>query len=266
MEQLSHTDNLTRLLQKKPQDVLSVYYTAGYPGLDNTLEIAVLLQQAGADLIEIGMPYSDPVADGPTIQQSNQQALDNGMTLELMMDQLKSLDQKLEIPVILMGYFNPILQYGVERFCNDCHQRGISGLIIPDLPVQEYLDQYQPIFTRFGLHNVFLITPQTSDQRIRWIDEHSQSFIYAVSDASITGAKSGISIEQEQYFKRLQSLNLKHPFLIGFGISDHQTFKKACTYARGAIIGSAFINVLREANDLKEAVPKFVHAVKGLSK
>jgi tryptophan synthase alpha chain len=194
MEQLSHTDKLTRLLEKKQQDVLSVYYTAGYPGLENTLEIAEFLQQGGADLIEIGIPYSDPVADGPTIQQSNQKALENGMTLELLMEQLKPLDDAVDIPVILMGYFNPILQYGVERFCMDCSQRGISGLIIPDLPVQEYLDSYQAIFKRFGLHNVFLITPQTSDQRIRWIDEHSHSFIYAVSDASITGAKSGISL------------------------------------------------------------------------
>jgi tryptophan synthase alpha chain len=266
MEQLSHTDKLTRLLEKKQQDVLSVYYTAGYPGLENTLEIAEFLQQGGADLIEIGIPYSDPVADGPTIQQSNQKALENGMTLELLMEQLKPLDDAVDIPVILMGYFNPILQYGVERFCMDCSQRGISGLIIPDLPVQEYLDSYQAIFKRFGLHNVFLITPQTSDQRIRWIDEHSHSFIYAVSDASITGAKSGISSEQEQYFERLQSLDLQHPYLIGFGISDHLTFKKACSYARGAIIGSAFINVLREANDLKEAIPKFVHSVKKLSK
>lgn len=266
MEQLSRTDKLNRLLEKQQQDVLSMYYTAGYPGLDNTLEIAMWLEEAGADLIEIGIPYSDPVADGPTIQQSNQKALENGMSLELLMEQLKTLDHAVEIPVILMGYFNPILQYGVERFCNDCQERGISGLIIPDLPVQEYLDHYQAIFARFGLHNVFLITPQTSDQRIRWIDENSHSFIYAVSDASITGAKKGISTAQEQYFKKLQTLNLKHPYLIGFGISDHQTFKKACSYARGAIIGSAFINVLREATDLKEAILKFVHEIKELSK
>ena len=262
MEQLSHTDKLSRLLQKKQQEVLSVYYTAGYPALDNTLEIAVLLQEAGADLIEIGIPYSDPVADGPTIQQSNQKALENGMTLELLMEQLQSLNNAVDIPVILMGYFNPILQYGVERFCIDCRQRGICGLIIPDLPVQEYLDHYQAVFNRFDLHNIFLITPQTDDQRIRWIDKHSHSFIYAVSDASITGAKTGISLEQEQYFKRLQSLDLLHPYLIGFGISDHQTFKKACDYARGAIIGSAFINVLREASDLNNVVLNFIHVIR----
>lgn len=262
MEKLSGIDKIGNLLAQKDRQVLSIYYTAGFPGLENTLEIARNLQQAGADLIEIGMPYSDSVVDGPTIQLSNQKALENGMTVELLMKQLESLDQHIHIPVILMGCLNPILQYGIERFCADCHQRGISGLIIPDLPVQEYLEQYQGIFDQYGLRNIFLITPQTSDERIKWIDEHSSGFIYAVSDASITGAKSGISEQQVRYFKRLQSLGLKHPFLIGFGISDHHTFSSACQYAQGAIIGSAFINVLMEAGDLGEAIRKFIHSIK----
>ena len=262
MEHLSSVEKLTQLWKHKQQRILSVYFTAGYPSLESTMEIASNLQQAGADLIEIGIPYSDPVADGPTIQASNQKALENGMTLERLMRQLDSLEQ-LDIPVILMGYFNPILQYGVEKFCHDCYQRGVSGLIIPDLPVQEYLEHYQQVFKKYHLQNIFLITPQTDEDRIRWIDQHSGSFIYAVSDASITGAKSGISSAQQDYFERLQRMNLKQPFLIGFGISNHQTFSFACDYARGAIIGSAFIEVLRDADDLSDAIQNFVHNIKG---
>lgn len=246
---------------EKSSNILSIYYTAGYPKLEDTIQIARHLQQSGADLIEMGIPYSDPVADGPTIQGSNQKALENGMTLELLMKQLESINN-LSIPIILMGYFNPILQYGVERFCANCQQRGIKAVIIPDLPVQEYLDHYQQIFKQNNLHNIFLITPQTSEERIRWIDENSESFIYAVSDASITGAKSVINDAQLAYFERLQAMKLKHPFLIGFGISDHQTFSLACKFAQGAIIGSAFINVLKEATKLEPAIHEFVHSVK----
>jgi tryptophan synthase alpha chain len=203
------------------------------------------------------------VADGPTIQISNQQALNNGMTVEILMQQLETMRDHLQIPVILMGYINPILQYGMEEFCEHCQQRGVDGLIIPDLPMQEYLDHYQHIFNQCGLHNIFLITPQTSDERIHWIDHQSTSFIYAVSDASITGAKSGISDQQQHYFQRLNSLELKNPLLIGFGISDRATFNIACQYAKGAIIGSAFIKVLRESVNLSGDVNKFVHSIKG---
>jgi tryptophan synthase alpha chain len=265
MEHLTSIKKFTQLSEQQEQGLLSVYFTAGYPELENTVEIAKALQEAGADLIEIGIPYSDPVADGPTIQESNQKALQNGMTLEVLMQQLNGQQEQLEIPVILMGYFNPILQYGVERFCSDCHDRGISGLIIPDLPIQEYLEHYQQVFGKYNLENIFLITPQTGEDRIRWIDEHTGSFIYAVSDASITGAKSGISSTQEDYFQRLKRMRLKRPFLIGFGISNRQTFQFACSYASGAIIGSAFIQVLREADDLKIAIQKFVHSIKGVT-
>ncbi|GJM28193.1 MAG: tryptophan synthase alpha chain [Cyclobacteriaceae bacterium] len=264
MEKITSTDRLGQLMQRRSGNVLSIYYTAGYPSLQDTISIAQTLEKSGADLIEIGMPYSDPVADGPTIQTSNQQALENGMTVEILLEQLESLHGHLQIPVILMGYVNPILQYGVEAFCAACRQRGVDGLIIPDLPVQEYLDRYQSIFTRYDLHNIYLITPQTSDERIRWIDRHSTSFIYAVSDASITGAKSGISDQQIKYFKRLQSLKLEHPYLIGFGISDQQTFATACQYAKGAIIGSAFIRVLSQAKELSTDIGNFVHSVKGV--
>ncbi len=262
MEKPANSRRISDLMGKNNKNILSIYFTAGYPNLGDTTEIARHLQQSGADLIEIGIPYSDPVADGPTIQESNQRALENGMNLDLLMNQLKSSLPSLEIPIILMGYFNPILQYGVERFCADCRQRNIEGLIIPDLPVQEYLTHYHHIFKQYDLHNIFLITPQTSDARIRWIDENSESFIYAVSDASITGAKRGISDRQKAYFERLQSMKLKHPFIIGFGISDHKTFNLACKFANGAIIGSAFINVLKQAKDLESAIHQFVQSVK----
>jgi tryptophan synthase alpha chain len=261
MEKEVQKNKIEQLLEQNGKGLLSVYFTAGYPGVDDTIDIAHQLEQSGADLIEIGMPYSDPVADGPTIQESNQKALQNGMTIALLMEQLNSA-QHLDLPIILMGYFNPILQYGVEKFCADCQKRGISGLIIPDLPVEEYLRNYQQIFEQHELHNIFLITPQTDEQRIRWIDENSESFIYAVADASITGAKQGISNSQEAYFERLVAMNLKHPFLIGFGISNHQTFNRACKYGSGAIIGSAFINVLRESDNLGESISQFVQSIK----
>ena len=261
MEKEVQKNKLEKLLEQKGNGLLSVYFTAGYPSVDDTIDIARQLEHSGADLIEIGMPYSDPVADGPTIQESNQKALQNGMTVARLMEQLDSSEQ-LGLPIILMGYFNPILQYGVERFCADCQKSGISALIIPDLPVEEYLKNYQHIFEQYELHNIFLITPQTDEQRIRWIDENSESFIYAVADASITGAKQGISDSQEVYFKKLVAMNLKHPFLIGFGISNHQTFSRACKYGRGAIIGSAFINVLRESDNLAASISQFVRSIK----
>lgn len=262
MRKVFNKERIIEILNTREDGLLSIYYTAGYPDLDDTLDIARYLERSGADMIEIGMPYSDPVADGPTIQESNQKALENGMNLSLLMKQLENTRTYVRVPIILMGYFNPILQYGVERFCADCQKRGIDALIIPDLPVQEYLNNYQDIFKRYDLHNIFLVTPQTSEKRIRWIDENSESFIYAVSDASITGVKKGISETQITYFKRLKSMNLKHPYLIGFGISDHKTYRLACDFAAGAIIGSAFINTLRETRDLEQAIAQFVQSVK----
>ena len=255
-------NRIQTLFNTVPEDILSVYFTAGFPELDHTLEIATQLAAAGVDLIEIGMPYSDPVADGPTIQNSNQQALQNGMSLNVLFQQLSHLRDRVDLPVILMGYVNPILQFGVKDFCEKCQQCGIDGLIIPDLPMQEYLDHYQNLFKQYGLHNIFLITPQTSDERIRWIDEHSDSFIYAVSDASITGSTQELSDGQKSYFKRLNALNLKHPYLIGFGIHDNHTFQQACQYARGAIIGSAFIKRLQSSPPVETAIKEFVTFIK----
>ena len=256
-------NRLTQLFQQKNNHVLSVYYTAGYPQLDDTVRIAAYLEQAGADIIEIGMPYSDPLADGPTIQQSGGQALKNGMTVGRLFEQLQGIRELVSLPIILMGYFNPALQYGIERFCEQCQQVGVDALIIPDLPMQEYLDEYKALFESYGLYNIFLVSPQTSEKRIRLIDEHSHGFIYVVSSASITGAKSGITDDQVAYFKRIQALQLRHPTLIGFGISNHETFETASQHAHGAIIGSAFIKVLAESQDLKLDVTDFVQMVRG---
>lgn len=243
------------------KDILNIYFTAGYPKLEDTLRVARTLQEAGADILEIGMPFSDPIADGPTIQDSSQQALENGMTIDVLLNQLKDLRQHVSIPVILMGYVNPIIQFGIESFCDRCAEVGVDGVIIPDLPMQEYLDVYKAHFDDRGIHNIFLISPNTSDERIRLIDTHSGGFIYVVSSSSITGAKQGIQQGQNEYFKRVQSMNLHHPQLIGFGISDSKTYRNACQYADGAIIGSAFIKQLQQ--DASEAgIQSFINGIK----
>ena len=246
------------------KDILNVYFTAGYPGLDDTIRIAKALEFAGADMIEIGIPFSDPVADGPTIQESSTQALKNGMNLKLLMKQLEGLREQVSIPVLLMGYVNPILQYGFETFCQDCERVGVDGLILPDLPLYEYEELYQGVLEKHGLYNIFLISPQTLESRIRKIDELSSGFVYMVSSSSITGAKGDISEEQINYFNRVNSMGLKNKRLIGFGISNRKTFGEACEYADGAIIGSAFIKLLSEdASD--NNIRKFIQEIKGVS-
>lgn len=255
-------NRIDKLFQNRTEPVLNVYFTAGFPKLDDTLPILRTLQSAGADLIEIGIPYSDPVADGPTIQESNKVALDNGMTLRVLMNQLKGFRDEINVPVVLMGYFNPIVQYGIERFCKDCEEVGIDGLILPDLPMYEYETAYKEIFTRHRLHNIFLISPQTSEARIRQIDQNSAGFIYMVSSASITGAKKGISQEQIAYFKRIKEMQLKNPRLIGFGISDRESYIQVSQFSNGAIIGSAFINLLKEAKNLEQDIHEFVKSIK----
>ncbi len=256
-------NRIGQLFETKKERILSVYFTAGFPQLQDTMTIVRELQDSGADIVEVGIPYSDPVADGPTIQESNKLALDNGISLKLIFEQLKELRSQISIPVILMGYINPVLQFGVEAFCNMCREVGIDGVILPDLPMQEYLDEYKDVFESHGLLNIFLITPQTSDQRIREIDSNSNGFIYMVSSASTTGAKGGISSDQVQYFKRVQTMKLKNPTLIGFGISNNTTFNQACEQASGAIIGSAFINLLRQSQDFKRDISTFIKSVKG---
>lgn len=229
---------------KENKKLLSIYFSAGYPSLNDTVTIIEALEKNGVDMIEIGLPFSDPLADGPTIQASSTQALKNGMTTQVLFNQLKDIRQTVSIPLIVMGYFNPMLQYGVEAFCKKCQEIGIDGLIIPDLPVDVYNEQYKTTFEKYGLINVFLITPQTSVERINFIDSISNGFIYMVSSASVTGSQSGFGDEQTAYFKRIASMNLKNPQVIGFGISDHETFTQATQYAKGAIIGSAFIKHL----------------------
>lgn len=245
---------------QKDKKLLSIYFTAGYPNLNDTVSIIQELEKNGVDMIEIGLPFSDPLADGPTIQASSTQALKNGMTTEVLFNQLKDIRKTVSIPLIIMGYFNPILQYGVEAFCKKCQEIGIDGLIIPDLPVDVYHDNYKSIFEAYGLINVFLITPQTSPERIRFIDSVSNGFIYMVSSASVTGSQSGFNDENTAYFQRIANMDLKNPQIIGFGISDNKTFTQATQYAKGAIIGSAFIKFI--TNNTINSIDTFVKAIK----
>ncbi|SHO64949.1 tryptophan synthase subunit alpha [Algoriphagus zhangzhouensis] len=249
------------LFNTKKERVLSIYFTAGFPNLEDTVPIMEAIEAGGADIIEIGVPYSDPVADGPTIQDSNQIALQNGMSMNKLFEQLVGFRAKVHLPVVLMGYLNPIMQYGMEAFCKKCKEVGVDGLILPDLPMQEYLDEYKALFDSYGLVNTFLISPQTSEKRIREIDGNTDGFIYMVSSHSITGAKSGISEEQINYFERVREMNLKNPRLIGFGISNSETFTTASNYSNGAIIGSAFIKVLKNSENLKEDVQSYIQSV-----
>ena len=259
------TNRIDQIFADDSRELLNVYFTAGYPKLEDTAVILESLANAGADIIEIGMPFSDPVADGPTIQESNMQALENGMNISLLFEQLKGIRNKVDVPIVLMGYLNPVVQYGIEAFCEKCKEVGIDGLILPDLPMHDYLKNFKDIFDSYSLYNIFLITPQTSEARIKEIDENSAGFIYMVSSASITGAKKGISEDQEEYFNRINALKLKNPRMIGFGISNRATFLKACEYANGAIIGSAFINLLRDSNDLQNDISRFIQEIKGLN-
>lgn len=259
-------NRIVALFAAKKKDILSIYFTAGFPELEDTRTILATLQNAGTDLVEIGMPYSDPVADGETIQASNQRALDNGMTVATLFEQLRNFrEEGITLPVILMGYFNPVYQYGVEAFCEKCSELGVDGLILPDLPLDEYLSGYRGIFEKYGLLNIFLITPQTSDERIRQIDAASSGFIYMVSSASVTGATSGVNTDMEAYFERVNNLGLKNPRLVGFGIKDRESFEKSARHASGAIIGSQFVRVLEaSAEDLEGGIRAFIGEVTGM--
>jgi tryptophan synthase alpha chain len=256
-------NRINELFARKGRELLNVYFTAGFPGLHDTVPVLRALEAAGADLVEIGMPYSDPVADGPTIQQSNDQALRNGMTLKLLFEQLAGIRQTVKLPILLMGYLNPVVQYGVKNFVAKCCEIGIDGVILPDLPVQEYLDEYHSLFESNGLLNIFLITPQTGDARIRQIDAVSSGFVYMVSSASVTGSSAATGSSQEEYYKRIADMRLQNPTLIGFGISDHASFTKACRHANGAIIGSAFIKALGQSTNLEADIATFIHGIRG---
>ena len=253
---------MNRINQKLQEDkkIFSIYFSAGYPNLNDNVQIIQDLEKNGVDMIEIGLPFSDPLADGPTIQASSTQALHNGMTTQVLFDQLKDIRKTVSIPLVIMGYFNPILQYGVEAFCQKCVEIGIDGLIIPDLPVDVYADEYKATFDKYGLKNIFLITPQTSDERIRFIDSVSDGFIYMVSSASVTGSQSGFGGSEEAYFKRIADMNLKNPQIIGFGINNKETFNQAIRFAKGAIIGSAFVKNLTDNG--VGSIKEFVKAIR----
>ena len=256
-------NRIDTLFREKQKDILSIYFTAGHPALDSVPVIIESLANEGVDLIEIGIPFSDPVADGPVIQRSSQQALDNGMSLKLLFSQLENIREKVSIPLILMGYLNPVLQYGIERFAEKCREIGIDGTILPDLPLDLYQEQYKSTFEKYGLYNIFLATPQTSAERYQQLDAESHGFLYMVAASSITGMRDGFEQYQMEYFERIRSMNLNTPRLIGFGISSNDTFRQACKYASGAIIGSAFVNALEMQGTLKENIREFIRGIRG---
>jgi len=254
-------NHIQTLFKNKKGKILSVYFTAGYPELNDTVDIIRELEDNNVDLIEIGIPFSDPVADGPVIQHSSEIALKNGMTLHLLFNQLERIRDHVSIPLIMMGYCNPVMQYGIENFCRKCKDIGIDGSIIPDLPLDVYENEYKELFERNNLLNIFLITPQTTESRIRKIDRLSSGFIYMVSSSSTTGVKANVIDSQSAYFERIKGMNLHAKQLTGFGISDRSSFEKACLYTNGAIIGSAFIKALSGEETITEKVKGFVRNI-----
>jgi tryptophan synthase alpha chain len=253
-------NRLTELFQRKKSHVLNVYCTAGYPQLQSTMEVMKALQDSGVDLIELGMPYSDPLADGPVIQHSSSIALANGMTIEKLFAQLQAFRKEIYVPVILMGYMNPILQYGFEKFCKHVAALPIDGLILPDLPEHEFETEYGPVMQRYGLDFIFLVTPETSEERIKKLDRLSTGFLYAVSSSSTTGSDKNMT-DVSAYLKRLKGYGLKNPVLVGFGIKDKQTFEAACEHANGAIIGSAYIKALENTTDIAGITATFIKSI-----
>jgi tryptophan synthase alpha chain len=248
------------LFERKNKKVLNLYCTAGFPKINSTLEVMMALEKNGADILELGMPYSDPLADGPVIQYSSAKAIQNGMKISVLFEQLKDFRESVKIPVVLMGYLNPILQYGFEKFCQGAKELGVDGLIMPDIPVYEYETMYKKIIDSCGLDFIFLVTPETSDERIRKLDQLSNGFLYAVSSSSITG--TGKNFEGvELYLQKLKDMKLKNPVLVGFGISDKQSFESACRFANGAIIGSAYVKALENADDIDHTTKEFISGI-----
>ena len=248
-------NRINQLFEKKKKGILSLYFCAGHPTLDGTVEVIKTLAENGIDMIEVGIPFSDPMADGPVIQDAATKALKNGMSLKLLFSQLKDIRrQGVEIPLILMGYLNPIVSYGIEAFCRSCQECGIDGAIIPDLPFRDYMETIKPVADKYGMKIIMLITPETSEERIRFIDEHTDGFIYMVSSAAVTGAQKEFNESKQAYFRRIDGMNLKHPRMIGFGISNKQTLEAAQQNAAGAIIGSRFVTLLEEKRDALAAL------------
>lgn len=252
---------IKKIFERERKNVLNIYCTAGYPELNSTLEVMKALQGAGVDMIELGIPYSDPLADGPVIQESSSQALVNGMSIAVLFEQLKDLRNEIQLPVVLMGYLNPVLQYGFEKFCADAASVGVDGLILPDLPVYEFETTYGPVIQKNGLDLIFLITPETTEERIRKLDSLSSGFLYAVSSSATTGSDKAVE-GQEAYFKKLQDMKLNNPVLVGFGIKDKATYEAACRYSQGAIIGSAYIKALRSKGNVGELTKDFIKGIR----
>jgi len=255
-------NRIDKLFKEKKTNILSVYFTAGYPDLNSTTGIIKALENAGADMIEIGMPFSDPMADGPVIQHSNETALKNGMSLKLLFNQLSEIRKEVRIPLLLMGYLNPVIQYGVENFCIQCEKTGIDGVILPDLPPVVYEEEYLHIFNKHQIYNILLISPQSVAERISDIDKISRGFIYMVSSSAVTGSRGEFSADQISYFKRVSEMKLANPCLIGFGISNHETFANAGKYSRGGIIGSAFVKILGKNGDLARNINQFIKEIR----
>ncbi len=239
-------NRINQLFRTKKSNILSIYFCAGTPSADGTADVIRSLEQKGIDMIEIGIPFSDPMADGPVIQAAATRALRNGMSLRRLFAQLENIRQSVNIPLVLMGYLNPILQYGFERFCQECRRTGIDGAIIPDLPFREYEENYRPVAERYGIKIIMLITPETSEERIRLIDAHTDGFIYMVSSAATTGTQRDFNEQKQAYFRRIEAMNLHNPCMIGFGISNRQTYEAASAHAAGCIIGSRFVTLLEE--------------------
>ena len=260
MVQTNKMSRLKNIFQNKSQRVLNVYCTAGFPNLDSTLNVINALQNNGADIIELGMPYSDPLADGAVIQASSSKALANGMSIETLFNQLKDFRKEITLPVVLMGYMNPVLQYGFEKFCEDAALVGIDGLILPDLPEYEFETEYGAIIKKYGLDFIFLVTPETSEERVRKLDSLTSGFLYAVSSSATTGSNTNFDAV-EKYLQRLQSYQLKNPVLVGFGIKDKQTFEAASKYANGAIIGSAYIKALEGSTNVEQTTKDFLSSI-----
>ena len=249
-------NRIDQLFDTHKDHLLSIYFCAGTPVLDGTAEVIRTLEQKGVQMIEIGIPFSDPMADGPVIQHAATQALRNGMTLRLLFSQLEHIRPQVKIPLVLMGYLNPIMQYGFENFCRSCQACGIDGVIIPDLPFKDYLNEFRPVADRYGIHVIMLITPETSEERIRQIDEHTNGFIYMVSSAAVTGAQKEFDAQKQAYFQRIEQMHLRNPRMIGFGISNKSTFEAAAAHAAGCIIGSRFVSLLEEEKDPGRAIDR----------
>lgn len=251
-------NRINALFGRKQKNILSLYFCAGYPNPDNTCEVLTALEKSGIDMVEIGIPFSDPMADGPVIQKASTAALRGGMSLRKLFGQLRNIRSEVHIPLILMGYLNPIMQYGFDAFCRSCHECGVDGCIIPDLPFEDYMRDYKPIADSYDIKMIMLITPETNDERVRLIDDHTDGFIYMVSSASTTGAQQSFDEAKQAYFARINGMGLRNPRMVGFGISNHATLQAACDNASGAIIGSKFVTLQGETSTPDEAVKRLL--------